>query len=495
MNKTQTKSSFFERFSRSTKGATVVIFAFMAVPIMALAGGVVDYGTALRVKSELTATLDAALLAATQAYALDDSVDTVKIVNDFISKNYTLSGKTLLSSSLVVNDPTISEDGEMTAQLDVKVPTSFLKLVGFTEFDFSLNSSAIVGGQSLEVAVVLDNTGSMSGAKLTALKDAASDLVENLIQDGKDTVKMSLVPFADHVNIGVEHRFEPGVDVPSDFTYNYTVPAGTSCKNTYPDSTQECTNNPYQGTCYNDGVPYSCQKNSWSCTGDKGDPVKVCTDYPAKDKSKDYSWYGCVASRPHDLNVKDENYATAVPGLMDTWDWCKQISPITRLTSDKDKITTAIEAMKAKRNTYIPSGLVWGWRTISDKTPFADGVPYSDNAVKKAIILMTDGNNTKSMKKWTGTSTSKNTGEVWGHNAGNVADANNMTSELCTNIKAKGIIIHTIAFEVPEGSPVEDLMKACAGNGGKYYDADDGEQLSAAFKQIALSLLNLRLSR
>ena len=136
MNKTQTKPSFFERFSRSTKGATVIIFAFMAVPIMALAGGVVDYGTALRVKSELTATLDAALLAATQAYALDDSVDTVKIVNDFIAKNYTLSGKTLLSSSLVVNDPTISEDGEMTAQLDVKVPTSFLKLVGFTEFDF-----------------------------------------------------------------------------------------------------------------------------------------------------------------------------------------------------------------------------------------------------------------------------------------------------------------------------------------------------------------------
>ncbi len=495
MIKTQRKPSFLERFSRSAKGTTVVIFAFMAVPIMALSGGAVDYGTALRVKSELSATLDAALLAATQAYALDDSVDTKKIVNEFITRNYTLSGKTLLSSSLTVSDPTISDDGEMTAQLNVKVAANFLKLVGFPEFDFSLSSSAIVGGQSLEVAVVLDNTGSMSGAKLAALKEAATDLVENLIQDGKDTVKMSLVPFADYVNIGVDHRFETGVDVPADFTHSWVVPAGTKCWNTYPDSTQQCSNNPYQGTCYNDGVPYSCQKNSWSCTGDKGDPVQQCQDYPEKVKSNNYSWHGCVASRPHDLNVLDEDYATAVPGLMSTWNWCKQISPITRLTSDKDTITTAIDVMKAKRNTYIPSGLAWGWRTISDRAPFADGVAYSNDAVKKAIILMTDGNNTKSMRKWTGISTSKNAGEVWGHNAGNVADANNMTSELCTNIKAKGIIIHTIAFEVPEGSPVETLMKNCAGNGGKYFDADDSEQLSAAFKQIALALLNLRLSK
>ncbi len=495
MNIKQTITAFFEGFSRSTRGATVVIFAFMAVPVMALAGGVVDYGTALRVKSELSATLDAALLAATQAYALDDTVDTTKMVNDFVEKNYSDAGKKLLSTSLVVNDPTISAEGEMTARLDVKVPTSFLKLVGFNEFDFSVSSSAMVGGQSLEVAVVLDNTGSMSGAKLNALKDAATDLVDNLIQDGKDTVKMSLVPFADYVNIGVANRFEAGIDVPSDFTYSSTSPAGTSCWNTYPDSTQTCTNSPYEGTCYNDGVPYSCTKNNWSCTGDKGTPVKVCKEYPEKTKTWNYRWHGCVASRPHDLNVKDEGYATEVPGLMSTWNWCQQISPITRLTSDKMTITDAIDAMKAKRNTYIPAGLAWGWRSISNQTPFADGVAYSNNTVKKAIILMTDGNNTKSMKKWVNKATSNNSGEVWGHNAGNVAQANAMTSELCTNIKAKGIVIHTIAFDVPAGSSVETLMKNCAGNGGKYFDAEDSDQLSKAFKQIALALLNLRLSK
>ena len=69
------------------------------------------------------------------------------------------------------------------------------------------------------------------------------------------------------------------------------------------------------------------------------------------------------------------------------------------------------------------------------------------------------------------------------------------TAELCENIKAKDVIVHTIAFEVAEGSPVEDLMRNCAGNGGRYFDADNSTELAAAFKQIALALLNLRLSR
>ncbi len=495
MSKTQVTPSFLERFHRSTKGTTAIIFGVLAIPALALVGGVVDYGTAQSVRSELTATLDAAVLAATQAYAIDNTVDTRQIIDDFVEKNYSDAGKVLLSSALTVDDPVIDEDGELTATLDVHVPTNFLTLIGFNSFNYSISSSARVGGNSLEVALVLDNTGSMKGSKLTALKEAASNLVDTLLIDGKDNVKMALVPFADYVNIGVDNRFEPGVDAPADFTHSWVVPAGTHCWNEYPDSTRECTNNPYEGTCYNDGVPYTCTKNSWSCTGDLGAPVKHCKQVPSSVKSNDYSWYGCMASRPHDLNVKDEDYATPVPGLMATWNWCQQISPVTRLTNDKETITTAINAMKAKRNTYIPSGLAWGWRAISDTAPFADGVPYSNDSVKKTIILMTDGNNTKSMKKWGGVTTSHNSGEVWGHNGGNVANADSITSELCTNIKAKGIVVHTIAFDVPTGSPVETLMKNCAGNGGKYFDADDSEELSNAFKKIALALLNLRLSR
>ena len=448
MSNQKTKASFFKRFFRANKGATALIFSVMAVPVMALAAGVVDYGKALRVKSELIATLDAAVLAATQAYALDDSVDTEQIIMDFVSKNYTDSGKVLLSSELVVNAPDIDENNELSVQLNVKVPTDFLTLVGFNEFDFALNSSAIVGGMDLEIALVLDNTGSMSGSKIADLKVAATDLVNTLMTDGNDKVQIAVVPFSSAVNISIGNRFEAGLDIPGDY-----LKSGTS-----------------------------------------------------------YEWYGCMASRIDDLAVKDEDYATGVPGIMMPDDWCTSAhAPIRELSKKKGEIITSLDNMKSQGWTYIPSGLSWGWRVLSDKAPFTTGVPYSETGVQKAIVLMTDGANTVAAHDTppttadndaytlTGDSTANHGGPVHFHTrklggASNVP-ANAITAELCANIKAEGIVVHTIAFEVAEGSEIEDLMRNCAGNGGQYFDADNSDELANAFKQIALALLNLRLSK
>jgi Flp pilus assembly protein TadG len=488
------------RFKANEGGATAVTFALMAVPLIALAGGAVDYAKTLRVKSELMATLDAAVLAATQAYALDDSVDTAKIVRDFIDKNYTKSGKRLFSSDLVVHDPVISEDGELKVNLDVRVPNHLLTVIGFDSFDFTIGSAARVGGRKLEVALVLDNTKSMTwNAKLEALKSSAHLLVDKLMVDGKDNVKVALVPYADYVNIGMANRFEPGLDIPADYTVRWT-PEGEHCWNEYPDSTRQCTPVKEWTTCYDDGVPYQCEKTvDWECTGELGDPVRHCE--PWTEQARDYKWFGCMASRPHDLNVRDEDYATGVPGVMTTYDKCSSISQMIRLSSNKSAINSAIDAMKGDRNTYIPAGLAWGWRALSDHAPFADGVPYDNEDVTKVIILMTDGDNTLAMRKWSNRSAIHHAGEVWGHDVDTrkkpafQPQVDGYTAEICENIKKKGIVIHTIAFDVAAGSPVENLMRNCAGNGGQYYDADDSAELADAFNKIALALLNLRLSR
>lgn len=493
MSKKDTNKSLLQRFSRSTKGATAVVFSFLAIPFIAISAGVADYGIALRVKAELTQTLDAAMLAATQAYALDNTADVSKIVNDFVEQNYTDSGKILLSSSLVVNDPVVSENGEISARLDVKVPSKFLTLVGYNEFDFSISSSAIVGGRSLEIALVLDNTWSMNGAKIASLKSSAQNLVDQLMTDDSSNVKMALVPFADYVNIGTDNRNEPGLDIPSSYTVSESWEDTRS-------TVRRCEYREVHYSCVKDGIPSTCTRS------ERYD----CRDVPNENQGKvynwetTYDWYGCMASRPHDLNVRDEDYATGVPGLMQSWDSiCRHISPVTRLTTDKDAITSALEDMKADnedRLTYIPTGLAWGWRLISDIAPFADGVSYDDEAVTKVIVLMTDGDNTLQMQKRNNAATRDNAGEVWMHDkdkahGADISVTNGFTSQLCSNIKARGIVIHTIAFDVEEGSPIETLMRNCAGNGGKYFDADDSAELAIAFKQIAVALLNLRLSR
>lgn len=499
MTKIETVVRRMRTFGGAKGGTAIVMFAFMAAPLIALVGGMIDYGRAMHVKTELSATLDAAVLAATQAYSLDDSVDPEKIINEFVAKNYSDAGKKLMSSSLVVQTPAISAEGELSATLDVAVPTFFAQLVGVNAFNYSITSAARVGGQSLEVALVLDNTLSMKGDKLAALKTSASTLVDTLMVEGNENVRMALVPFADYVNIGLENRDEPGLDIPADFENTYTSGGSDWCRWTFPNSTQVCTPIKEWGTCSNDGVPYACQKTvGQDCTGDKGEKVWTCTPTNQKTVTDYYKWYGCMGSRVHDLNVRDEDYATGVPGMMSTSNWCKNIAPIVRLTSSKDTLTTGISAMKADRWTYIPGGLAWGWRLLSDIAPFPDGVAYSDDSVKKAIVLMTDGANTLLRKKLTDISTSHHEGEVWAHSTQSLNGApetDTFTSELCANIKAKGIVVHTIAFDVEEGSSVQTLMKNCAGNGGQYFDADDTEELADAFKKIALALLNLRLSR
>ena len=503
--------AFCGRFAKQTKGNVAIIFGVMMVPTMVLTGGLVDYGMAIKTKSQLTSTLDAAMLAAMLQYSDDEDADYQKIIEDYIDQNFTSSNKKLHGTVIEVTAAAISDEGEMSASVKAVVPTSFLKFAHKDEFEFTISAAVMVGGSSIEVALVLDNTASMQGSKITDLKSAVKDLLDIIYPEDYDNsdekIRFSVVPFADYVNIGVKvtgeyvvvgrsDRDEPGTDIPEDYKVNWNKDAYNKCWNTYPDSTRKCKPKPKKwGTCYNDGVPYPCKKwNGETCTGSYGDPVEKCEWQEAESGSKNYKWYGCMASRVHDLNTRDEEYGTGVPSMMKNY--CKNdIATMTRLTPIRDAIISGIDDMKAKRNTYIPSGLVWGWRSLTSTAPFADGAPYTSAAVRKVIVLMTDGNNTKSMKKRTGDDTINNDSEVWGHKGSSSSQANNYTGELCANIKEKGIMVYTIGFEIDGGSDIENLMKACAGNGGQYYDADNSTELADAFKEIGKSLLNLRLTK
>ena len=78
--------------------------------------------------------------------------------------------------------------------------------------------------------------------------------------------------------------------------------------------------------------------------------------------------------------------------------------------------------------------------------------------------------------------------------AADAATANNLTAELCTNVKADGVQVFTIAFEVTS-NPVKNLLRACATSADKYFDATNAMQLSSAFDAIAQQMTVLRIAR
>ena len=159
-----------------------------------------------------------------------------------------------------------------------------------------------------------------------------------------------------------------------------------------------------------------------------------------------------------------------------------------------------IDDLKYWGLTYIPSGLLWGWNILSPLSPFADARPYGEAI--KVMILLSDGANTyypsypriDIMAPW------NKDGSYKGQGAANAQayheKANEKTLTLCSNIKAQGIRIYTIAFGL--GSSGEDtdgreVLEKCASSSDHYFNATNSAALDAAFALISKELTGLRL--
>jgi len=228
-------------------------------------------------------------------------------------------------------------------------------------------------------------------------------------------------------------------------------------------------------TCYNDGVPQTC--TSTQCTT-PGPPHTVTYNYPVN-----HTWNGCAGSRAPgpDLTVS-ATFGSPIPGILDVG--CP--SQLTRLTTDSASIKAQINAMIAQGETYIPSGLMWGWRALDPGPPFADAAAYGQgaNSTKKIMILMTDGFNTRSQGGNIATD----------HEGTNSVAADAAMGLLCTNVKATGIELYTIDYQVNNAN-AQALLQACATGSDHYFNAQDSASLQAAFNSIAGSVIKLALSK
>jgi Flp pilus assembly protein TadG len=176
---------------------------------------------------------------------------------------------------------------------------------------------------------------------------------------------------------------------------------------------------------------------------------------------------------------------------------CK-MPAITRLTTNTAAVKTAISGMAAASlNTNVPMGMVWGWHLLSPLGPFADGASYTKPRNTKVLVLMTDGEN------FINSSGSINgahySGVGYPHQnrvgatdlAGMTAALDNRLSVLCTNVKNAGVVVYTIRVEV---TGPNTLLQNCASSPDKAFDVTQASQLDSAFKTIARSIQNLRIT-
>lgn len=450
------------RLIADVKGAVAPIAAVVLVALAPMTGLAVDFVYATSARAALQEAIDAALLAVAREDP-DSQADIDRIANRFFQSNlddrYDLANLTVSVQRV--------DEGAYTGSASGEVPLWFGGLFGQDMMRAAVDGSVRVNLTDLEVVLALDTTGSMQGAKLDALKGAATDFVDTMMTG--DNVRAGIVPFARYVNIGMSNRNEPGFDIPPD---------SRSCRMEWRNENVNCRNCrriPRSGTCYNDGAPYTCTWTETRCDCDTRRVEREVCDVR--------TWRGCVGSRNEPLNTRDDGASVnKIPGLLNIS--CG--AALTRLTNDARTLRTAVNGLVATGLTYIPSGLSMAWATLSHRVPFTQGsdpAAASNRNLLRAIVLMTDGANTAS----------KRSGQP-DHEGTNTGAANTVTSDLCENIKRDNVILFTISFDVSDNT-IKNLLRGCATSPGYAFDADNAAELNEAFDRIATSLSRLRLTQ
>ena len=201
------------RFASDERGIFGVIFAIMAVVLVAMSGAVVDFVTVEQARTRSQVALDAAALALQQ-----------KMSQTPRPSQTTLQEQAQRLLEQQVNDPTIAatvtavnpdfDTGTIDIQATIDVPTNFVRLVGVNHLQANLLSEATRGSTNLEVALALDVTGSMKDAtkasdgtrstKIADLRAATSDLIDLVVKDTQEPAytKMAFAPYSTAVNVG-----------------------------------------------------------------------------------------------------------------------------------------------------------------------------------------------------------------------------------------------------------------------------------------------------
>jgi hypothetical protein len=182
-----------------------------------------------------------------------------------------------------------------------------------------------------------------------------------------------------------------------------------------------------------------------------------------------------------------------------------------RSTTQRDAVKTKLGQMVANGNTNVAMGLAWGWHTLSNNAPFADGVnPTTANGKKttKVIVLLTDGDNTNDTYSnpnnsiYTGygyiaqgrLKNASGTALTASSTATNRRDAiDSRETLLCANAKAEGVQIYAIGVGVSSHS--KTILQQCATKLDMYYDVNDADELTSVFNTIAGSIQNLRITK
>jgi hypothetical protein len=206
----------------------------------------------------------------------------------------------------------------------------FASILGQSQIAVGVTSEILWGIKRLNLALALDNTGSMgSNGKMSALKTAAHNLLNTLQAAEKvpGDIKVSIIPFATDVNAGTQNVNAAWID-----WTEWDAKNGTCTKS-----------GSSQSSCLNNGGVWTPKSHS--------------------------TWNGCVWDRDQNHDVQNTAAGSSVATKFRAHQASNCPTAMMPLSQDWSALHGKIDAMTPAGNTNVTIGMAWAWQTLSPVAP------------------------------------------------------------------------------------------------------------------------------
>jgi Flp pilus assembly protein TadG len=436
-------------FASDRRGNFALIAAAVAPTLAMSVGFSVNVAQSYQLRSSLQNALDAAVTSTARDLTIGKTLpgDANASVVGFLAAN--TDAKFSKQDRFVLDSLTVDQTARTisaTASADVAIAFPLFSMLAP---HVRVDSAALYSDKSVEVAMMLDVTGSMKGGKISDLKTAASNAVDTLLshQDAtRPRVRVALVPYANSVNVGA-----------------------LAAKSVFVEKTLA-----------------DRQK-----TGGNGDAKFVSSGGGRTDN--------CATERPGaqqytdagpDVSMVHRDYLLSTYAQKNP---CPSVE-IMPLTADAAALKKSIGNFAADGGTAGHIGVEWSWYMLSDK--WGDVVPAAarpaspSKKVAKYAILMTDGEFNLSYFDVTDANNAYN-----GNGKTATRDA---AKTLCKAMRNAGIEIFTVGFMLQEKNAkatLQDCASPDSASAKHYFEAATGKELDSAFREITTNIEALVLTR
>ena len=427
------------RWLGDKRGGIGLMFGLTLATMLLFVAAALDISRWSSARATSKSAIDAAVLAGARSLQVEN--DNIKGAIAAASRYYKENTKNVQVVHDTITFRTADNNMAMEAIGQSFVQTPFLNLINIPRLPLHSNvegviSEAVVasGGRGqgdVELSIMLDITGSMSGQKLRDLKAAATDLIDIVLLNENGKSRIALVPFSEAINVDSNWAAEVVSNGPQ------WIDIGKRRKKKRYHLDPHCATERTGPDAFTDAAPNGQNK-----------------------LGKFYSSDGeCMPKS-----------GSVIP-----------------LSQDKDMLKDAIDRYQASGNTAGHLGTAWAWYMLSPNwaqrvPPTSRPGPYGQQGLRKVAILMTDGEYNQQYKDGVADTSPNGT-------------STQQARALCTNMKAAGITVYTVGFQLPQNGESVTTLEQCATDPGHFYNAGNGDALQQAFRDIALQISTLYLTQ